>query len=227
MPCGTGQDRAVDLSPLTAPSAARAPFRSGACSYTRLCGASFARAFPAHSRPRPEPGPFSGPPAVRVSDPTSASGYDALLRFALRLAAKLALRCVRPTSASHCFDYEHPRFVSYRHLFEACASPLTNELAFLAARRPVDRPFSRRPIRFGGPARVGARHCVAPCAPRRTRPLTPLSLPYRRPSAFARGGPVQVAKTAFDPYLREEEQAPQPEAPSIVRGHSRACANRS
>jgi len=42
-----------------------------------------------------------------------------------------------------CFplpDYEHPRLVSYRHLFEARASPLIDELA-LAVRRPVDLAF--------------------------------------------------------------------------------------
>jgi len=33
-------------------------------------------------------------------------------------------RCVRPTSASHCFDYEHSRHIRSQLLFEACASPL-------------------------------------------------------------------------------------------------------
>jgi hypothetical protein len=42
-----------------------------------------------------------------------------------------------------CFplpDHEHPRLVSYRHLFEACASPLANGLAS-ATRRPMDLAF--------------------------------------------------------------------------------------
>jgi len=52
-----------------------------------------------------------------------------------------------------CFplpDYEYPRLVSSRYLFEACASPLANELA-LVTRRPVDLAVSRCQIRFGGP----------------------------------------------------------------------------
>jgi len=42
-----------------------------------------------------------------------------------------------------CFplpEYEYPRLVSYRHLFEACASPVANGLA-PATRRPVDLAF--------------------------------------------------------------------------------------
>jgi hypothetical protein len=52
-----------------------------------------------------------------------------------------------------CFplpDYEYPCLVSSRYLFEACASPLANELAPVT-RRPVDLAISRRQIRFGGP----------------------------------------------------------------------------
>jgi len=42
-----------------------------------------------------------------------------------------------------CFslpDYEYPCFVSYRHLFEAYASPLADGLASMT-RRPVDLAF--------------------------------------------------------------------------------------
>jgi len=42
-----------------------------------------------------------------------------------------------------CFplpEYEHPRLVSYRHLFEACASPLARGLA-PGTRRPVNLAF--------------------------------------------------------------------------------------
>jgi len=42
-----------------------------------------------------------------------------------------------------CFplpDYEYPRLVSYRHLFEACASPVADGLAPVT-RRPVDLAF--------------------------------------------------------------------------------------
>jgi len=30
--------------------------------------------------------------------------------------------------ASHCFDYEYPYLVSFRHLFETCVSPLATNL---------------------------------------------------------------------------------------------------
>jgi hypothetical protein len=53
-------------------------------------------------------------------------------------------------------------------------------------------------------------------------PVAPVPTPPR----FRMRGRVRVAKTALDPSLREEKQAPQPEASSIDRGHSRACANR-
>jgi hypothetical protein len=42
-----------------------------------------------------------------------------------------------------CFplpEYEYPRLVSYRHLFEACASPVTCGLA-PGTRRPVNLAF--------------------------------------------------------------------------------------
>jgi len=58
-------------------------------------------------------------------------------------------RCVRPTSASHCFDYEHSRRIRSQHLFEACASPLRPGLA--PWRMEAGGPGgSRRLIRFGG-----------------------------------------------------------------------------
>jgi hypothetical protein len=58
-----------------------------------------------------------------------APGQVALLRLALRRAAKVDPDAYRPTSASHCFDYEHPRLVGSQHLFEAFTSPLGHGLA--------------------------------------------------------------------------------------------------
>jgi len=50
-----------------------------------------------------------------------------------------------------CFplpDYEYPRLVSYRHLFEAYASPLADRLA-PATRRPVNWRFTTpNPLRW-------------------------------------------------------------------------------
>jgi len=65
-----------------------------------------------------------------------------------------------------CFplpDYEYPRLVSYRHLFEACASPLADGLA-PATRRPVDLAFHDAESASAGFERVGARH-VPPALP--------------------------------------------------------------
>jgi hypothetical protein len=62
-------------------------------------------------------------------------------------------RCVRPTSASSCFDYEHPCLVSYRHLFETYAPPL-NSRACTRSQETGGPGVSRRPIRFGEPPQV-------------------------------------------------------------------------
>jgi hypothetical protein len=59
-----------------------------------------------------------------------------------------------------CFllpDHEHPRLVSYRHLFEACASPLADGLA-PATRRPVNLAFHDARSASAGFVMVGARH---------------------------------------------------------------------
>jgi hypothetical protein len=62
------------------------------------------------------------PPRQRIEQ--FATGCLALLRPALRQYAEHEARCFRPTSASHCFDYEHSRPIRSQYLFEACASPL-------------------------------------------------------------------------------------------------------
>jgi len=65
-----------------------------------------------------------------------------------------------------CFplpDYEYPRLVSYRHLFEAYASPLADELA-LATRRPVNMAFHDAPSASAGFVRL-ARGMIPPALP--------------------------------------------------------------
>jgi len=87
-----------------------------------------------------------------------------------------------------CFplpDYEHPRLVSYRHLFEAYASPLADGLA-PATRRPVDLAFHDAESASAGFLWVGARY-VSSGAPDRAVPLTPPSLPGLLLRAFAWG----------------------------------------
>jgi len=85
-----------------------------------------------------------------------------------------------------CFslpDYEYPCFVSYRHLFEAYASPLANGLAS-TTRRPVNLAFHDAESASAGFFWVGARHDSSG-APIRALPLTPLSRPILRRRAFA------------------------------------------
>jgi len=85
-----------------------------------------------------------------------------------------------------CFslpDYEYPCFVSYRHLFEAYASPLADGLAS-TTRRPVDLAFHDAESASAGFFWVGARHNSSG-APVRAVPLTPLSLPILGLRAFA------------------------------------------
>jgi len=65
-----------------------------------------------------------------------------------------------------CFpllDYEHPRLVSYRHLFEAYASPLAGGLA-PTTRRPVDLAFHDAESASAGLSRL-ARGMVTPALP--------------------------------------------------------------
>jgi hypothetical protein len=139
-PCGARQGQVHAARCLKARIATRTPFRSGTCLYMRLCRAASPRAFPASSWLHPKLSSFSEPTAARVSATTTC--FELVRPPATCLAARCGAqtRCVRPTSASHCFDYEYPYLVSYRHLFEARASPLAGEPA-LATRRPVDLAF--------------------------------------------------------------------------------------
>jgi hypothetical protein len=81
-------------------------------------------------------------------------------------------------SVDFCFplpDYEHPCLVSYRHLFEACASPVASGLA-PAARRPVSLAFHDAEPALVGRIKVDARR-VSSGAPDQAVPLTLPSLP--------------------------------------------------
>jgi len=65
-----------------------------------------------------------------------------------------------------CFpvpEHEHPRFVSYRHLFETYASPLADGLAPVT-RRPVNLAFHDAEFASARSIEVGARH-VSPALP--------------------------------------------------------------
>jgi len=125
-----------------------------------------------------------------------------------------------------CFplpDYEYPCLVSYRHLFEAYASPLADGLA-PATRRPVDLAFHDAESASVGFVKVGARH-LSSGAPDRAVPLTPLSLPVVLLRAFAQG----IHPGRRGRFLRlsvKRRRSLRPEVPSIAGGHSRPCVNR-
>jgi len=95
------------------------------------------------------------PPRQRYEQ--CATGWPALLRPGLRRCAEHELRCFRPTSASQPFSTTSTRAsLRSQHLFEACASPLRPGLP--TRMTETGGPgVSRRPIRFGGRPRVGAR----------------------------------------------------------------------
>jgi len=140
-----------------------------------------------------------------------------LLQSALQLAANDEHDAYDRLLLSHYVVNEYPRLVSYRHLFEACASPLTEHLP--PGQETGESSVSRRLTRFGGPFEVGTRRLV-PRTPLEAVPLTPPSLPDNslaclletvlpaRRCRFLRL-PVKVRRT-----LR-------PKGPSIVENHSR------
>jgi len=78
-----------------------------------------------------------------------------------------------------CFplpEFEYPRLVSYRHLFETYASPVADGLA-PATRRPVNLAF--HDAEFASVGLLGLAHGVLlPGASDRAVPLTPLSRPW-------------------------------------------------
>jgi len=148
---------------LTVRIALRTPFRSSACLNTRFRRASCSRAFPAGAQPYPKPGSFSEPIAHRASG--NATCFE-LVRPSCGLSCDSPRRTNSMRTTDFCFllpDYEHPRLVSYRHLFEAYASPVAIGLAPVT-RRPVDLAFHDAESASVDFIRVGARH-LAPALP--------------------------------------------------------------
>jgi len=113
----------------------------------------FPQTFSAITWLHPKLSPFSGPTAARVSGTTTCFELVRPLAACLAAHCRARTRCVRPTSASQRFDYEHPRLVCYRHFFEAYASPL-NQRACTRDQETGGSGISRCPIRFGELPRI-------------------------------------------------------------------------
>jgi len=84
---------------------------------------------------------------------------------------------------------------------------------------------SRRPIRFGGPARVGNDGVNSSVCARSNRTSdTPVAPAPPRRTFVRRLGPGRRGRARRSSV--KIERAPRPRVPSIDEGHSRACANR-
>jgi len=137
--------------------------------------------------------PVATRPVWRRATVARVSGLDGWLRarspfYGLPCDAPRSIDpdAYRPTSASHCFDYEHPRLIGSRHLFEAFASPLGH--AFCAQTHETGGPgVSRRPIRFGGSPGL-VRGVFFRALPNDPCLWHPCRFPIRRRRAFARAG---------------------------------------
>jgi hypothetical protein len=105
-------------------------------------------------------------------------------------------RCVRPTSASHCFDYEHSRRVRSQHLFETCVSPLRPRACALEdgdwGTQRFTTPDSLRRAASGSHAALFFR-----ALPRPTVPLAPLSPPRGSRSLTRSVRSAESAKTVL------------------------------
>jgi hypothetical protein len=151
MPCGTGQGRSFLSAFDGVEHDLRTDWLGQVLVHLPLQGFPPV-SFPTKLPPCPKPSPFSGPTTARASGTAATSSYLALLRFALRLPRSTSNdacdRLLLPTASTT----STPRFVHYRLLFEACASPVTSGLH----PRPRDRwdwhftvPDPLRRARFG------------------------------------------------------------------------------
>jgi hypothetical protein len=190
-----------------------------------LCG------FPSRLAARGSTAP-RGPPHFRGERLRSASADRAVCDGLARPPASCLAtvhgaraRCFRPTSASHLLSNTSTR---------ACFAP---SISPRLAPRPFERRLapspteaggpgvSRRPIRFDGWFRVGARRFL-PRAPRATGSLAPLSPSRGAVSLVARRHSVRVGRDRTRRRSVKEPPTRRSEAPSIA-GFPRACAGRT
>jgi hypothetical protein len=121
----------------------------------------------------------------------------------LRRAAKVDLDAYRPTSASHYFDYEHPRLVGSQRLFEAFTSPLGHGLA-PRPRRLGDLAFHDAKSASAGRSGLSC-GVILPHTPERAVPLTPLSPPHSPPLRFRTSEVSWGRQDCASRPLREDE----------------------
>jgi len=142
----------------------------------------------------------------------------------LRHAAKHDPDAYRPTSASHCFDYEHPRLIGFQHLFEACASPMGDGLA-PTPRRLEDSAFHDAQSASAG--HRGWREVFYSTRFQVSRASdTPVASPLTVTALSHEWGFLGPPRPCCRPLREDEGQLLRSEVPSIDKRHPRACASR-
>jgi hypothetical protein len=142
----------------------------------------------------------------------------------LRHAAKHDPDAYRPTSASHCFDYEHPRLIGFQHLFEACASPMSDGLAS-TPRRLEDLAFHDAQSASAGHRdwRMGS-YPVHFLVSRASD--TPVASPLTVTALSHEWGFLGPPRPSCRPLREDGGQLIRSEVPSIDERHPRSCASR-
>jgi len=180
--------------------------------------------YPRVSGPTRSRAPFQDPPPRRSAHTTDC--------FELERppTACLAARCgARPTmrTTDFCFPLLRLRAPAPRQL-PASLRDLRLALGARACTRDQETGgpgVSRRPIRFGGPARVGNDGVNSSVCARSNRTSdTPVAPAPPRRTFVRRLGPGRRGRARRSSV--KIERAPRPRVPSIDEGHSRACANR-
>jgi hypothetical protein len=162
----------------------------------------------------------------RSADRTVCDGLARPPAACLATVRGARVRCVRPTSAFHCFDYEHSRRIRSQHLFETCASPLRPRACALD-----DGDWGTWRFTTPDPLRRAASGSHAAfffrALPRPTVPLTSLSPPRGSHLAYAKREVRRVGRDRALQAFREDPPTTtirdafhrQPTAPCAGRTH--------
>jgi len=173
-----------------------------------------------------------GPPRFRGERLRSASADRAVCDGLARPPASCLAtvhgaraRCFRPTSASHCFSTRALAPVSLPASLRGLRLAPSREGLAPSPTEAGGPGVSRRPIRFDGRLRVGARRFL-PRTPSATESLAPLSPSHGAVSLVARRHSDRVGRDRARRRSVKEPPTRRSEAPFIA-GFPRACAGRT